>query len=78
MKIQHILFVILLAFLIWKRKPAWTAGLGLLLLVLSIPLFAKYVFYTAESMTWYAAGLFLLTFIQQTYRIIRSKPETQT
>ena len=63
MKPQDILFFLILIFLIWKRNPRWAVYCGLISLVISIPLFAKWIFFTAERLTWYAAGFFLLGII---------------
>lgn len=60
MKAQDILFFLIFLFLLYKRNSKWATGTGLVCLVLSIPLFAMWVFFTAERLTWYAAGFFLL------------------
>lgn len=64
MKIQDIIFLIVLFFLIYKRNPKLAVVAGLLCLVISIPLFATWTFFTAEHLTWYAAAFFLLSTIQ--------------
>ena len=61
MKIQDILFFIVLAFFLWKRDPQWAAIAGLISLVGAIPLFATWTFFTAERLTWYAAAFFVLS-----------------
>lgn len=71
MKIQDILFIIVLLALIYKRDPRWPAIAGLGSLVLAIPLFATWTFFTAERLTWYAAAFFLLSIIQ--YKIDKIK-----
>lgn len=63
MKIQDIIFLIALAFLIYKKDPRWAAMAGLGSLALSIPLFATWIFFTAERLTWYAAAFFLLSIV---------------
>ncbi|MBI2028479.1 MAG: hypothetical protein HYT07_02605 [Candidatus Levybacteria bacterium] len=63
MKIQDIAFIITLLSLIYKRSPKWTVVFGIVSLLLSIPLFTLWVFFTAERLTWYAAGFFLLAII---------------
>ena len=69
MKIQDILFFLILIFFFYKKNLKWIVGSGLLCLLFSIPLFAKWIFFTAERLTWYAAGFFLLAiclhFIQE-------------
>lgn len=63
MKIQDIAFLIILALLIVKRSPKVMAFSGILCLLLSIPLFSFWIFFTAERLTWYAAAFFLLAII---------------
>jgi len=63
MKIQDIAFFIVLALLIFKRNPRLTVACGILCLLLSIPLFSFWIFFTAERLTWYAAAFFLLAII---------------
>jgi len=63
MKIQDIVFFAVLALLILKRSPRLLVACGILCLLLSIPLFSFWIFFTAERLTWYAAGFFLLAII---------------
>jgi len=63
MKIQDIAFFVVLALLIFKRNPKLAVIAGILCLLLSIPLFSFWIFFTAERLTWYAAGFFLLAII---------------
>lgn len=63
MKIQDIVFFVALALLILKRNPKLATLFGIASLFLSIPLFSLWVFFTAERLTWYAAGFFLLAII---------------
>ncbi len=63
MKIQDIAFFVVLALLILKRRPKLMAACGISCLLLSIPLFSFWVFFTAERLTWYAGGFFLLAII---------------
>jgi hypothetical protein len=62
MKIQDIAFLLYFAFLLYKRSPQLSAISGLVLLIFSIPLFAAWIFFTAERLTWYAAACLLLSF----------------
>ncbi|MCL4360148.1 hypothetical protein M1555_02740 [Patescibacteria group bacterium] len=62
MKPQDFLFVILFAVLLILRRPRLLVFAGLGCLLLAIPLFAGWIFFTAERLTWYAAAFFL-TFI---------------
>ena len=63
MKIQDIVFFVVLALLMAKRSPKVAAICGIICLVLSMPLFSFWVFFTAERLVWYAAGFFLLAII---------------
>ncbi|MDP1721664.1 MAG: hypothetical protein Q8L37_00490 [Candidatus Gottesmanbacteria bacterium] len=62
MKPQDVGFFIVFAVLLLVRRPVFFVWVGLGCLVLAIPLFATWTFFTAERMTWYAAAYFL-TFI---------------
>jgi len=63
MKIQDIAFFVVLVLLILKRNPKLIVTCGILCLILSIPLFSFWIFFTAERLTWYAVALFLLAII---------------
>ena len=63
MKIQDVGFFIILTVLVVFRKPTWFVTTGLISLILAIPLFAKWVFFTGERLTWYAAAFFLCAII---------------
>ena len=63
MKIQDIAFFVVLALLIFKRNPQLAVICGIVCLILSIPLFSLWIFFTAERLTWYAAAFFLLAII---------------
>lgn len=62
MKLQDILFFVIFVALLVTKKPRLFVWAGLGCLVLAIPLFATWTFFTAERLTWYAAAFFL-TFI---------------
>ena len=62
MKPQDIGFIVVLTVLLFLRRPTYFVWVGLGCLVLAIPLFATWTFFTAERLTWYAAAFFL-TFI---------------
>jgi hypothetical protein len=61
MKIQDILFFIILIFLVLKSNQKWTTIAGLISIVFAIPLFGLHIFFTAERLTWYAAAFFLIS-----------------
>ncbi len=72
MKIQDILFFIVLAWLIMKRQPRNFVIAGLFCLLLSIPLFSLWIFFTAERLTWYAAAFFFMSclfFLKSSHKV---------
>ena len=60
MKPQDIIFFVSLVVLLVLRRPVLFVWAGLGCLVLAIPLFATWTFFTAERLTWYAAVYFLV------------------
>ncbi|HUD20141.1 MAG TPA: hypothetical protein VMR81_06895 [Patescibacteria group bacterium] len=62
MKIQDLGFFVIFIILFSARKPKWFVYAGLLCLLVAIPLYAKWVFFTGERLVLYAGG-FLLTYI---------------
>ena len=63
MKIQDIGFIMVFLVLIAVRKDRWFVLAGLTSLILAIPLFTKWVFFTAQRLTWYAAAFFFAAII---------------
>ena len=63
MKVQDIIFFLVLGLLIYKNKPKLLVLAGIIALVISIPLFSFWVFFTAERLTWYAGAFFLIAII---------------
>lgn len=63
MKIQDIAFFIVFLLLLFKRNPKFSVITGLISLILAIPLFSLWVFFTAERLTWYAGAFFLLAVV---------------
>ncbi len=74
MKIQDVIFLIVLAGIILTRKPKLLVFAGLGSLILAIPLFAKWVFFTAERLTWYAAGFFLIFTLYRLFQTQTKEP----
>jgi len=72
MKPQDILFILILIILIFKKKPKWLVIAGLTCLLIAIPLFATWTFFTAERLTWYSAGFFLIAIV---FSILEAKNE---
>lgn len=62
-KIQDIVFLVVLVLLILKRNPRLAVFCGITSLLVSIPLFSVWIFFTAERLTWYAGAFFLLAII---------------
>ncbi len=60
MKPQDIGFFVIFASILLLRRPSLLVWAGLACLVLAIPLFATWTFFTAERLTWYAAAYFFV------------------
>lgn len=66
MKPQDIVFfaVLIVLLVIPKlRKPNIFVVLGLACLVVAMPLFAFWIFFTAQHLVWYSLGFFLIAII---------------
>lgn len=63
MKPQDILFVIALVVLLWRRNPREIALAGIICLLIAMPLFYKWVFFTAQRLTYYAVAFFAISTI---------------
>lgn len=63
LKPQDLLFFLVLALLFIKKDPKLFVWAGLISLILSIPLFAEWIFFTAQRLTWYAFAFFLVAVI---------------
>ena len=63
MKPQDLLFLLILIVLLYKKKPDLFVWAGIISLVVSMPLFAKWVFFTAERLVLYAALFFLVSIL---------------
>jgi len=74
MKIQDILFLLVFLYVLWLHKPKVAIIIGLLLLLLSIPLFSLQIFFTAQHLVWYAAAFFLMAIILE---ILQLRKETK-
>ncbi len=58
MKPQDVLFVLVLISILISRRMKLALYAGMLCLILAIPLFSAWIFFTAERLTWYAAAFF--------------------
>lgn len=63
MKIQDLIFLIIFAVVALKRDSRISTIAGLICLALSIPLFAFWIFFTAQHLVWYAFAFLLLSVI---------------
>ena len=70
MKIQDVLFILIFLGILCLQKPKVAVMAGLACFLLSMPLFYFWIFFTAERLTWYAAGFILLS-IMLNLRYIR-------
>jgi hypothetical protein len=69
MKIQDLGFFILLMVLLFvKRNPQWLIVAGLLCLVLAMPLFHFWIFFTAERLVWYASAFIFTAILLMFFR----------
>jgi uncharacterized membrane protein YqjE len=73
MKPQDIVFIIGFLVVLYKRNSNLSVGIGILLLLLSVPLFSFWVFFTAERLVMYAAAFFLLAIIFNIISLNRGK-----
>ncbi|MCL5434983.1 MAG: hypothetical protein M1405_01195 [Patescibacteria group bacterium] len=63
MKFQDLIFLVIFLLVILKRDSRLSTLAGILCLALSIPLFALWIFFTAQHLVWYAAAFFLLSVV---------------
>lgn len=70
MKPQDLIFLLILLFLIFKKNPNWSAWAGVISLILSIPLFSFWIFFTAQRLVMYSAAFLLLSII---FHILKPK-----
>lgn len=56
MKLQDIVFLIILVTLFVRKNPRWFVIFGLTCFIIATPLFAGWIFFTAERLTWYGAA----------------------
>ena len=63
MKIQNLIFFLIFLFVFWQRQPRLSVIIGLCCLLLAMPLFKFWIFFTAERLTWYTAAFFLYAIV---------------
>lgn len=69
MKPQDLLLLAILIFFLWKNNKNWTVAAGLILIAVSIPLFARHIFFTAEHLVYFAALYILVAVIQTLFAL---------
>ena len=62
-KPQDLIFLIVLALLLLKKDAKLFAYAGIISLIISMPLFAKWIFFTAQRLTWYSLAFFIIAVI---------------
>lgn len=67
MKPQDVFFAVVFGALLLLRKPQLLVWAGLVSLILAIPLFATWTFFTAQRFTWYAAAFFVTAILISTF-----------
>lgn len=73
MSLQDIIFLVMLIALLFIRKSIFFVYAGLACLVISIPLFYFWIFFTAQRLTYYAAAFFLIALVMLLINIRKSK-----
>ena len=73
MKIQDLAFILLFLFVAWRKSDRLAVVFGILCLLLAIPLFKFWIFFTAERLTWYAAVFFIYAIIFQLIKLRKEK-----
>lgn len=63
MKPQDLVFIVILVFLLYKRRHELLVIAGIVCLLLSIPLFSFWIFFTAQRLVVYAFVFFLIAVI---------------
>ncbi len=61
MKPQDIIFFIIFVLVFLRKDHRFAAGVGLICIIASIPLFAFWIFFTAQRLIWYAAFFIILS-----------------
>ncbi len=63
MKPQDIFFIIILIILLYKKKPEWLVLGGIVCILIAIPLFSFWIFFTAQRLVYYSFFLFLIAIL---------------
>ena len=73
MKIQDILFLVFFAILLFKHKENSFVAFGLGCLLLAMPFFYLYIFFTAERLVYYSVLLILAEVVLKLVKLIHEK-----
>jgi len=73
MKIQDLVFIMVFLFVLWRRSERLSIVIGLFCLLLAIPLFKFWIFFTAERLTWYAAAFFAFAILLLLIKLAKRK-----
>lgn len=73
MKIQDIAFIAVFLVLLFLRKPKSFVITGLLCFILAIPLYAKWIFFTAQRLVMYGA---FFIFVETIFLLKEMKEQT--
>lgn len=63
MKLQDLLFLIVFMLLLIRRDSKLATIAGIICLIVAMPLFALWIFFTGEHLIWYSAAFFLLSIL---------------
>ncbi len=73
MKPQDIVFVIVFSVLLYVRNSRILTIAGLLCLILAIPLFQYWIFFTAERLVMYAAAFLFVSVLLNFTQIVKKE-----
>jgi hypothetical protein len=71
LKIQDLLFIFSFFIILGLRKIDFFVYLGISFLVISIFLYSKWIFFTAERLVWYASGFFFVYTLINLYQVLK-------
>jgi len=72
-KPQDILFIFALVLLLYKRNPNYFTIVGLICLAVSMPLYYKWIFFTAQRFTLYAFIFLVIAVLLNLIKIRHNK-----
>ena len=68
MKPQDLIFIIVIVTLLLIRKEKWLIISGLICLVLAIPFFSFWIFFTGQRFVYYAWAFFLVATVMLLFK----------